>query len=198
MEVICPLFWHSISSFWNISAQYIIFRPCALDLSFPCLLLYVFLYSDLSLWLLHFLKICLNSSAAFQNQIPHQLLSFTNFLSTPKFLVEILNNIRSALWRALCNISYPFCNKLLTIFLGKILQQLCSDCIFPVGLWESCESDIYYFPGSCYPVKEIELHWHELFLTNSRWLCFVFRWIQIDCLIICFSYLSIKEKLTLL
>lgn len=127
-----------------------------------------------------------------------KLLSFTNFLSTPKFLAEILNDIRSALWRALCNISYPFSNKLLTSFLGKILQQLYSDHIFPVGLWLSCESDIYYFPRSCYPVKEIELHWHELFLTNSCWLCFVFRWIQIDCLIICFSYLSIKEKLTLL
>lgn len=124
-------------------------------------------------------------------------LSFTNFLCTSKFLIKILDNIKSVLWRALCNISYPFFNKLLPSFLGKILQQLCSDSIFPVSLWVSCESDIYYFPRSCYFVKKNELHWHELFLTNSYWLCFDFRWIPIDCLIICFSYLSIKEKLTL-
>lgn len=72
-------------------------------------------------WSLHFLKICLNSNSAFQSQTLHNLLSFTNFLCTPEFFVQLLHNIRSALWRALYNISYQFYNKLLTSFMSKIL-----------------------------------------------------------------------------
>lgn len=144
------------------------FFPHAFDFSFLCLVPCVFLYSDLFDFSV-FSKISLNSSSAFWNEILHKLLSFMNFLHTCTLLAKMLNNIRSVLWRALCNIFYPFFNKLLSSFLGKILQQLYSNHIFPVGLWVSCESDIYYFLRSCYPVKEIELHWHELFLTNSCW-----------------------------
>lgn len=145
---ISPLFFDTMSCLSEISLSNILFSILSypFDLSFPYLVLCVFLDSDVSLWLLHFL--CLNSNLVFQNEISHKLLSFRNFLNASKFLVEILNDIMSALWRALCNISHLFSSKLLTSFLGKILQQLHSDHIFPVGLWVPCESDIYYFPRS--------------------------------------------------
>lgn len=106
-EIFLPNTWFSILSMCILSV-------------FSGLFLCIFLYLDLPFQMLHF-QICLDSNLAFQNEAPHKLLLFKNFLSTPKFVVKILNNIRSALWRTLYNIIYQFYNKLLTSFLSKIV-----------------------------------------------------------------------------
>ena len=100
-------FWVNISTFRNISPKYVFFYPLLVHFIYPFQViplhlseyrsgfcLFVCLFVCL-LWILHFLKICLNSNSAFQSQTPHKCLLFTNFLCTPTFLVKILSNIRS-------------------------------------------------------------------------------------------------------